>query len=127
MLEKFKSVILKDEVFYGLLIVLVGVASFGLGKLSTYDDALVPATQSAGVTLSRQIEREDARTSEAQDEYVASEVSEKVYVGSKNGTKFHFPWCSGAQRILEENKVWFETQEEATRAGYTPAGNCKGL
>jgi len=48
-------------------------------------------------------------------------------VASKNGTVYHFPWCSGAQRINEENKIWFTSQEEAQAAGYRPAANCKGL
>ena len=49
------------------------------------------------------------------------------YVGSKNGKTYHLPWCAGAQRIKDENKVWFETKEEAISRGYTPAGNCKGI
>ncbi|MFH1608762.1 MAG: hypothetical protein ABH951_01935, partial [Patescibacteria group bacterium] len=52
---------------------------------------------------------------------------EGLLVGSKNGTKYHYPWCSGALRIKEENKVWFNSMEEARQAGYTPAANCKGL
>lgn len=48
-------------------------------------------------------------------------------VGSKNGSKYHYPWCQGAERIKEENKVWFATAAEAKRAGYTPAANCPGL
>jgi len=49
------------------------------------------------------------------------------YVASKNGSKYHFPWCSGATRMKEENKIWFETKEAAEKAGYGPAANCKGL
>jgi len=52
---------------------------------------------------------------------------EKSFVASKNGTKYHYPWCPGAQSIKEENKIWFSTKEEAEKAGYQPASNCKGL
>ena len=55
------------------------------------------------------------------------EVTEGSYVASKSGTKYHLPWCGGAQRIKEENKVWFKTKEDAEKAGYTPAANCKGI
>jgi len=48
-------------------------------------------------------------------------------VASKNGAKYYFTWCSGATRIKEENKVWFESETEAKNAGYAPASNCKGL
>ncbi|MCA9052050.1 MAG: hypothetical protein KDA89_25100, partial [Planctomycetaceae bacterium] len=49
------------------------------------------------------------------------------YVASRNGSKYHFPWCAGAQAMSETNKIWFDSVEEARKAGYTPAGNCKGL
>ncbi|HED38129.1 MAG TPA: hypothetical protein ENI76_07790 [Ignavibacteria bacterium] len=51
----------------------------------------------------------------------------EIYVGSINGSKYHYPWCSGAQRIKESNKIQFSSKEEAIKAGYTPAANCKGL
>jgi hypothetical protein len=50
-----------------------------------------------------------------------------LLVASKTGSKYHLPWCSGAQSIKEVNKVWFSSKEEAERAGYAPATNCKGL
>ncbi|MSU56037.1 MAG: hypothetical protein EXS51_01885 [Candidatus Taylorbacteria bacterium] len=49
------------------------------------------------------------------------------YVASKGGTKYYFPWCGSAARISEANKIWFNSVEEARKAGYTPASNCKGL
>lgn len=49
------------------------------------------------------------------------------YLASKNGTRYHLPWCSGAKSINEANRVWFSTKAEAEAAGYTPAANCKGI
>lgn len=49
------------------------------------------------------------------------------FVASKNGTKYYFPSCSGTNRIKEENKVWFVSEEEARENGYEPAKNCPGL
>lgn len=50
-----------------------------------------------------------------------------LYVGSKNGTKYYLPTCSGAARIAEANRIWFASAEEARSAGYSPAANCSGL
>ncbi len=50
-----------------------------------------------------------------------------LLVGSVNGSKYHYPWCGGAQRIKEGNKIWFASIEEAKNRGYSPAGNCPGL
>ncbi len=49
------------------------------------------------------------------------------YVASKKGTKYHLPWCGGAKQITEANKIWFVSKEDAEKAGYTPASNCKGI
>ncbi len=61
---------------------------------------------------------------------IGSEIApnqSKTYVASKTGTKYHLPTCIGARSIKEENKVWFTTRMDAEQAGYTPAGNCKGM
>lgn len=50
-----------------------------------------------------------------------------IYVGSRSGTTYHLPWCSGALRIREENKIWFTSRQEAETSGYRPAKNCKGI
>lgn len=47
------------------------------------------------------------------------------YVASKNGTKYH-PIDSGtANRIKDENKVYFQTKEEAEKAGYEAGKSVK--
>jgi len=50
-------------------------------------------------------------------------VATGKYVGSKNGTKYYSPGCAAANRIKTENKVWFESAEDATLQGYT-RGSC---
>ena len=48
-----------------------------------------------------------------------------LVVASKNGTKYYFAWCSGVGRINEENKIYFNTEEEAIILGYSLAKNCE--
>lgn len=50
-----------------------------------------------------------------------------AFVASKNGKSYYLPSCAASERILEKNRVWFNTREEAEKAGYLPAKNCKGL
>ncbi|NLD46481.1 MAG: MBL fold metallo-hydrolase [Clostridiaceae bacterium] len=47
------------------------------------------------------------------------------YVGSIKSDKYHLPSCRYAQSIAPENQIWFDTEEEALAAGYTPCGVCK--
>lgn len=123
-LEKFKSVSGgSPDLFLAALLVLVAVTSFLLGRMSTEGE--------------RQVVRQDAALipEAAEETKASSDASESVteakapggYVASKNGTKYHLPWCSGAQLMNEENKIWFATKAEAEAAGYEPAANCKGL
>jgi len=121
----------------GLLItavVLLGAISFGLGRLSAVDTktsevALCDALESQTATALSALPSTDTGTSlnlGAKKEQPAM-TGKGAYVASKSGSAYHFPWCSGAQRIKEENKIWFQTKEEAEQAGYRPASNCKGL
>ncbi|MCW9054774.1 MAG: hypothetical protein OQJ98_02220 [Candidatus Pacebacteria bacterium] len=103
------------------IVILVGSAGFGLGRLSALEVEKVPVfivdpeIQSASVTDG---------VGEAKSVLITG--SEAV-VGSKNSDKYHFPWCSGAQRIAEVNKVTFPSAAAARAAGYIPASNCEGL
>lgn len=48
-----------------------------------------------------------------------------VYVGSIDSDKYHIPGCRHAEKILPQNEIWFDTEEEAVAAGYSPCGTCK--
>ncbi len=126
-----KRILGDSDTFLALVLILVSVASFGLGRLSVLESesrstgVTQIASESAGV-LSAVEEKLDPVPEATSTEQIQA-VHEERYVGSKNGTKYHLPWCAGAQQIKEENKVWFGSKEEAEKAGYTPAANCKGI
>jgi len=46
-------------------------------------------------------------------------------VASKNGTKYYFLHCSGVGRIKEENKIYFNSEDEAIKEKYEIASGCK--
>lgn len=48
-----------------------------------------------------------------------------TYTGSTESDKYHYPTCRHSLKILEENLIWFDTEEEALAAGYSPCGTCK--
>ena|SRR3989344_192878 len=93
-----------------IIVILIGLASFGLGRLSALEDAR-PAVSAV-----------EADAGRARAMYVGGEV-----VASRNGSAYHYPWCPGAQSMSPANKIWFASEEAARRAGYSPAKNCKGL
>ncbi len=118
------------------IIVLVGLSGFGLGRLSV-EESTNPGLR---ITETEKL-TETPAVSQAATAVIASEPSKTggppapdraggqagEVVASKNGSKYHFPWCSGAKAISAANKISFASTEEARKAGYTPASNCKGL
>lgn len=121
--NKIKQVKLKIQPYENdailiLVIILVALISFGLGRLSKIRENKIPISIESAVS-------NVSGVAKAGDNPTTS--NEKLFVASKSGTKYHYPWCPGALNIKEENKIWFSSREEAEKAGYSPAGNCKGL
>jgi len=136
--KRFKDTFAREDVIMSAIIILVAFSSFGLGRLSRIDETGLP------IKISQPPVRESLTASPVtaaapvnnnKGEGIGdlnSETSEILQAGgkivaSKNGSKYHFPWCVGAKQISENNKIWFDSIEAARAAGYTPASNCKGL
>ncbi len=118
------------ELFTVLTIILVAFASFGLGRLSKIEESTFPVRVENTAATLESSPTDEAGAGKLFETLVSPEKAsskEGAYVASKTGEKYHLPWCSGAQRIKEENKIWFASKEFAEQAGYTPAANCKGL
>ena len=119
MYQKLKSFLADDAVFTVILVLLVGVVSFGLGRLSVTsvdvvesdkpEIAFYEAVESTGLDFSN------------------TEITANTVVASKNGTKYHAATCPGASQIKEENKIYFNSPSLAKAAGYLPAANCPDL
>lgn len=125
LLQKVKTYweVLHEELFFVAIIMAVALISFGLGRLSVVSARPAirlntPPTISMGEPA---VERQEGAVG------VGAETTGRNYVASKNGTKYYALWCSGVNRIKEENKIWFASPEEAERAGYGKAANCDGL
>jgi len=126
MYHRIKAFLADDSVFYSLLITLVGVTSFGLGRWSV--DERPVHTQTPTIEMIQGVVSEMETAVPALDGAEApSSATTGQYVASKNGSKYHLPWCPGAKQMKEENKVWFASKPAAEAAGYTAAANCPGL
>lgn len=127
MYGKIKGALSSDRVFFTVVIVLVAVAAFCLGRISVTMHQVKPLIQKLPPQTSSLITATERATTSQAEPVAAVATSTGAYVGSKKGTKYHLPWCSGAQRIIEVNKVWFKDKAAAVAAGYTPASNCPGI
>ena len=130
MLEKLKSFLGNDSIFYPVLLVLVAGISFGLGRQSVLlpNNETNSEKQGKIEVLAPIPQLPAAVASSTPKRAVEPSVSGAVaVVGSKSGTKYHLPDCSGAKRIKPENLITFDSVAKAEAAGYTAAANCPGL
>ncbi len=62
------------------------------------------------------IEKEKAEA--AKEEAVTKTFTPGKYIASKTGTKFHSPKCDWGKKVKKSNAVWFNSKEDAKKAGY---------
>lgn len=122
-----------------LVIILVAFGSFGLGRLSKNSEINDPIqivypeqnqTENNAVSIKQTAQVNQAfnsTTTNTLEKENTTSSKEQSFVASKNGTKYYFIWCSGANKIKEENKIYFSSREEAEKAGYEKSSTCKGL
>jgi hypothetical protein len=127
MLEKFKYLVRTDAVFYAIVIVLVGIISFWLGRASVI--VSTPETKAPAVKITPAQAQSAAVLQASTTTVTPTPIStgSQAVVASKSGTKYHLVNCPGASQIKPENLITFASIAAAEAAGYTPAANCPGL
>ncbi len=108
-----------------LIIFLVGISAFGLGRLSV--DQSIPKDSSMVLGASESVSNNSNTFSK--NIYTNSNPINNTragkYVASKNGKLYYTLNCAGVKRIKEENKVYFDSASDAEKLGLTKASSCK--
>lgn len=108
-----------------IVVALVGLLAFGLGRLSLVGEAAqAPRVVYPEALAAKPLSSTSAIAAAAPKPVAAGQGA---YVASKNGSKYYLVTCSGANRIKQENKVYFVSSHDAQAAGYGPAANCAGI
>jgi hypothetical protein len=107
-----------------IIIVLVGLGSFELGRLSKENTnpgiKVEYDSQEASVINTEPINENPSIAQKSQ-----TSTTSKNFFASKTGSKYYSVSCSGGKTIKEENRVYFDTAEEAEKAGYELSSSCK--
>lgn len=124
--QKLKSFVWSEQTYLALLLCLVGMLSFVLGRYSVNETTQQQNSKQnqAGIVF---VDTPTVLDTLGENRVGELETAPITVIASQNGTKYHLPSCSGAKSIKEENKIYFNSIEEAKSAGYTPAGNCPAL
>ena len=144
MLEKIKQFFIEGDrgkdVFTVAIVVLVGISSFSLGRLSKANEqaglkilsnasqiqegaALSALPEEANTVIQNSVDTNSSVTSH-QLPSVSSNVG-KAYFASKRGHKYYSVGCSAGKTIKQENRLYFSTKEEAEKKGYSLSSSCK--
>lgn len=96
-------------------LVSVGVIAFVLGQHSAMRDIPSPLVHDTSARIERM---------EPEKGGLQIPPAGKI-VASRNGKRWHYLWCPGAETISEKNKRYFKSEVDAEKAGYSRAANCK--
>ena len=113
------------------VVILVGIVSFMLGRLSIGQNSasnvlvsLPNEVNSASVINAKDYDG-NLQIDESKSNSANTVIEKGAFVASKNGTKYYPSNCSSVSRIKEENKVYFNTEQEAKNAGLSRTSTCK--
>ncbi len=128
-MEKIKLVI-KDciesekgkDVLVIIIIILVGLGSFGLGRLSKEN-------KNSGIKIEYPNQKSNVIDSLNKNllnfNLQKSQKTLKNFFASNTGSKYYSLSCSGGKTIKEKNRIYFNTSSEAEKAGYELSNSCK--
>jgi hypothetical protein len=124
-----------------LVVILVGLGSFGLGRLSKdatnsgitikYPNQEANALNSFEQEANSYNPGQNTPKSQIQTQNTAKQSKGstnsvgKVFFASNRGSKYYSIGCSGGKTLKPENKIYFATEAEAISAGYEKSSSCK--
>ncbi len=140
---------LKRGVYVSLLLVLSSSAAFGLGRASILQHQKMPIhiyEPSAEAASSTDFSQQNSNIAPPVSSSTVAVPSVKklteelprpspqaslapggTIIGVKSSKHYYFPWCGTVKRLKESSVVVFPSIDEAQKAGYSAAKNCKGL
>jgi hypothetical protein len=117
------------DILVVIILILVGLGSFELGRLSKTD-----THQGIKVNYEKSIENQAENAISAIDKPytnlskvpfdINTSLNGKSFFASKRGKKYYTLGCSAGKTIKQENRIYFETSEQAEKAGYLLSSSC---
>lgn len=127
-MSKIKTWIASEQgkdILIVLIVILVGLGSFELGRLSKSGD-------SPGIKIKYPDQAENlpanafqASSDDSYNDLKSASASTGRFFASSRGKKYYPEGCPAGSTLKEANKIWFETREEAEAAGYELSSSCE--
>ena len=118
------------DILVVIIVILIGISSFYLGRLSKEDNTNGVKIENIGQEANSLDPYGSIKTLESSISLNPS-ISDKInnngqgsYFASKRGKKYYPNGCSAGKSIKQENRIYFQTTAEAEKAGYTISSSC---
>ncbi|MEY3470943.1 MAG: hypothetical protein RLZZ223_293 [Candidatus Parcubacteria bacterium] len=112
--------------------ILIGGSTYFIGSVQSNDakkseiQIIYPDAVAIKSSLNSNNVLETPKPQESLTEKEEQKVNAKI-IASKNGKRYYYSHCGGVNRIKAENKIYFNTKEEAEAKGLTLASGCNAL
>ena len=104
------------------VVLLVGLGSFALGRISAENRSERPLNSSYSPDNVSFGQERNEESREGNNEEV---IKKKMYLASKNGKLYYPISCTQANRISESNRIYFASSSDAEKSGYNVSSSCK--
>lgn len=133
-MQKIKQFIESEtgkDVLVILIVILIGLGSFELGRLSKGADTTglkVEYSDGMGLEHAQNVPAGAVlglETFKGSKPATSQNSSGKAFFASSKGSKYYPVGCAGGKSIKQENRVYFATAGAAQSAGYELSSSCK--
>lgn len=126
-MEKIKYFLESDkgkDLLTIIILVLVGLGSFGLGRLSKSEKPGLKI-DFKGSQLEESTPISSNNAIQANDSIKSSNKTSGNYFASIRGSKYYTVSCSAGKSIKAENRIYFASAIDAQQAGYELSSSCR--
>ena len=106
-----------SDLYIVFVVIIVAFGSFGLGRLSNTSGVL-------GLKQISVVPTEQSNLATVVESKKAQLPANNQFVASKRGKKYYPTDCPSAQSIKAENKIYFNSSNDAEKAGYSASSSC---
>ena len=117
------------------IVISVGFGAFELGRLSKtgnssgikieYNGQTETASVISALKTSNLLAAPTTASKSAPSGTMSQPTGSKNFFASIRGTKYYPTGCTAGNTLKQENRIYFETREEAEKAGYVLSSSCR--
>ena len=123
-MEKIKLFLTSEkgkDIMIVLIVIMVGLASFALGRLS-----MGPTDSGVKIEYPGSLSGSPLNALKSPKiEPTIENTGKQTFFASSRGSKYYPINCEAGKSIKQENRIYFDTEAEAQSAGYERSASCR--